>query len=114
MTAVSRDLPGQLLMPWGDHAAVDAAAVAAVEADVPQHAERCSTLRAAEALHVSERTVRNMIEAGTLLASRANSRVDSLRNDWRVVVRAGRPFDPARKTMMTLEEAVKIFTNIGG
>ena len=101
-------------MPWGDGGQVDAAAVAAVSSEVPSAAERCSTVRAAEALHVCERTVRNMIEAGTLLATRANSKVDSLRNDWRVVVRADRPFDPTRKTMLTLEEAVRVFTNIGG
>jgi plasmid maintenance system antidote protein VapI len=102
-------------MPWGcSGCEVDASAVAAVSAGVPANAERCSTTRAAQALHVSERTVRNMIEAGTLLATRANRRVDSQRNDWRVVVRAAREFDPARKTLMTLDEAVKMLTNIGG
>lgn len=114
MPAVSRDIPGQLLMPWGEHAQADAAAVQAVACDVPGMAERCSTARAAEALHVSERTVRNMIEEGTLLASFANCRADPRRKHWRVVVRTERPFDPQRRTMLTLEEAVKVFTNIGG
>lgn len=114
MAAVKADLPGQLLMPWGAHAQADAAAVQAVAADIPETAERCSTARAAAALHVSERTVRNMIEEGTLLASFANCRADPLRRHWRVVVRTARPFDPQRRTMLTLEEAVKVFTNIGG
>lgn len=107
------DLPGQILMPWGADAA-DAGAVAAVEAGVPAAAERCTTARAAQALHVSERTVRNMIEEGTLLASFASRSADPQRRHWRVVVRTDRPFDPARRTLMTLEEAAKVFTNIGG
>ncbi len=106
-----RDLPGQTLMPWGADAAD---ACAAVEAGVPAAAERCTTARAARALHVSERTVRNMIDDGTLLASFASSSASPRRRHWRVVVRADRPFDPARRTLMTLQEAVKVFTNIGG
>ena len=90
-----RDLTGQLLMPWGDRALADAAAVAAVAEGVPEHAERCTTARAAAALHVHERTVRNMIEEGTLLASYANARADPQRRHWRVVVRTNRAFDPA-------------------
>ena len=110
----TRDLPGQILMPWGDHALADAAAVTAVEAGVPENAERCTPARAAKALYCTERTVRNMIEEGTLLAGYANARSDPQRRHWRVVVRTGRPFDPNRRTMMTLDEAVKVFTNIGG
>ena len=55
-----------------------------------------------------------MIEEGTLLASYANARADPQRRHWRVVVRTNRAFDPERRTMMTLDEAVKVFTNIGG
>jgi hypothetical protein len=107
------DLPGQLLMPWGAER-VEAAAVAAVSDGVPEAAERVTTARAAAALHVHERTVRNMIDEGTLLASYANARADPQRRHWRVVVRTDRPFDPARRKLLTLEEAVKVFSNIGG
>ena len=109
-----KDLPGQLLMPWGAHAQADADAVRAVACDIPELAELCTTTRAAKALHVSERTVRNMIEEGTILARFANRSAEPQRKHWRIVVRTGRDFDPCRKTMLTLEEAVKVFTNIGG
>lgn len=106
------DLEGQLLMPWG--AADEREAEAAVSHEVPQHAATCNVPQAAQALHCSERTVRNMIDEGTLLARYVGAVADPQRRHWRIVVRDEREFDQARRKMLTLDEAVKVFTNIGG
>lgn len=108
------DAAQQILMPWGAVDQVDRAAVEAAVAGVPARAATVPPARAAQALACCERTVRNMIEEGTLLARRVGASADPERRHWRVVVRADRPFDPARKSLLTLEEAAKIFTNIGG
>jgi hypothetical protein len=107
-----RDLAGQLLMPWG--AEEEQAANAAVSREVPKHAATCNVLQAAAALHCCERTVRNMIDEGTLLARYVGAVADPQRKHWRIVVRDEREADPARRKMLTLDEAVKVFTNIGG
>ncbi len=104
----------QTLMPWGDTAQVERSAVEAAAADVPASARQVTPARAALALGCCERTVRNMIEEGTLLARRVGADADPKRRHWRVIVRADRPFDPDRKHFLTLDEASKIFTNIGG
>ena len=52
--------------------------------------------------------------SGTLLARQVGAAKDSARAHWRIVVRIDRPFDPDRRKFLTLEEAAKIFTNIGG
>jgi hypothetical protein len=104
----------QILMPWGSDAAVDRAAVEAAVAGVPSHAATATPARAAVALGCCERTVRNMIEQGTLLARRVGASADPARCHWRVIVRIDRPFDPDRKSLLSLEEAAKVFTNIGG
>lgn len=104
----------QALMPWGADGEVDRAAVDAASEGVPSHARQVTPARAAQTLGCCERTVRNMIEEGTLLARRVGADADSRRHHWRVIVRAERPFDPRRRQMLTLDEAAKIFTNIGG
>ena len=109
---MARDIPGQMVMPWG--AADEAAAEASVSREVPKQAATCNVPQAAAALHCSERTVRNMIDEGTLLARYVGKSADPLRKHWRIVVRDEREADPARRKMLTLEEAVKVFTNIGG
>ena len=108
----ARDLIGQTLMPWG--AAEERAANEAVSREVPKHAATCNVPQAATALHCSERTVRNMIDEGTLLARFVGRVADPERKHWRIVVRDDREADPARRKMLTLDEAVKVFTNIGG
>lgn len=108
------DTARQILMPWGAEAAVDRSAVEAALVGVPAGASTATPARAAAALGCCERTVRNMVEAGTLLARRVGASADGGRAHWRVIVRADRPFDPARRSLLTLEEAAKIFTNIGG
>ena len=108
----ARDLSGQLLMPWG--AKEEREAEAAVSRDVPQHAATCNVPQAAAALKCSERTVRNMIDEGTLLARFVGRVADPERKHWRVVVRDDREAGPTRRKMLTLDEAVKVFTNIGG
>jgi hypothetical protein len=113
---VARELDDarQTLMPWGAEAAVDRSAVEAALAGVPAGAATATPARAAAALGCCERTVRNMVESGTLLARRVGAAAESDRTHWRVIVRADRPFDPARKSLLSLEEACKVFTNIGG
>ncbi len=104
----------QTLMPWGERDQVDRSAVEAAAEGVPAAARQVTPARAAETLGCCERTIRNMIEEGTLLARRVGAEADPRRRHWRVVVRAERPFDPERKHFLTLDEAAKIFTNIGG
>ena len=102
------------MMPWGAEASVPADAVAAVTAGVPERASVVTPERAAEVLGCSERTVRNRIEEGVLLARYVGALPDPERRHARVVVRLDRPFDPGRRELMTLEEAAKIFSNVGG
>jgi len=54
-----------------------------------------------------------MIDEGTLLAHTISGE-HSQRRHRRVVVRVDRPFDPNRKTFLTLEEAARVRSNIDG
>jgi len=102
------------LLPWDGAAAVPRDAVEAVTASVPERAETVSPLAAAAALICSRANIYAMIERGTLLARRVGKDADPARRRWRVVCRLERPFDPNRRSLMTLEEAAKVFSNIGG
>jgi len=106
--------PQQGLFPWGEAAAVPRDAVDAVTAGVPERAESVTPERAAEIMGCSVRTIRNRIEMGILLAKYVGASPDAERRHARIVVRVDRPFDPGRKSLMTLEEAAKVFSNIGG
>jgi len=105
--------PQQTFFPWGD-TAVPKDAVDAVTVGVPEHAETVTPERAAQIMKCSARTVRNRIEEGVLLVRYVGASPDSERRHARIVVRLDRPFDPNRKSLMTLEEATIIFSNIGG
>lgn len=106
---------GQALMPWGhDGYEVEVAAVEAITADLPKHAKAVTPRVAAQHLECCEKTVHNMIDSGILLAKYVGSSLKPKRRHRRVVVRIDRDFDPNRKTLLSLEEAKKIFSNIGG
>ena len=106
--------PVQTMFPWGEDAAVPRDAVDAVMEGVPERAETVTPALAARALRCCRRTVYARIESRVLLARYVGSSPDARRRHARVVVRVDRPFDPARRSLMSLEEAVKIFSNIGG
>lgn len=109
------DGEGHLLMPWGnDGSEVEASAVAAVVADLPKNAKTVPPVRAVDLLCCSLSSIYNMMDSGELLTIRVGARGDGKRNHRRIVVRIDRPFDPERKTLLSLEEAKKIRSNIGG
>jgi len=106
--------PQQELFPWGKDTHVPKDAVDAVTVGVPEHVETVTPERAAQIMKCSARTVRNRIEEGVLLVRYVGVSPDSERRHARIVVRLDRPFDPDRKSLMTLQEAAMIFSNIGG
>jgi excisionase family DNA binding protein len=109
------DNQGHMLMPWGtDGTEVDASAVRAVVADLPKHAKTVTPVQAAEHLCCSLQTVYNMIDSGELLCIRVGARGCGHRGHRRIVVCIEREFDPARATLLSLEEAKKRRSNIGG
>jgi len=106
--------PEQIFMPWGAPEAAPDSDVAAALASVPKAAAHCTTVRAAEALGCCLQTIYNMIDDGTLLARNINADAVSKRKHYRILVRLDRPFDPARKKLLTLEEAARVRSNIDG
>ena len=109
------DSAGHLLMPWGsDGSQVEQSAVAAVVADLPKNAKTVTPKRAADHLCCSLSTVYNMMDQGELLTIRVGARGEGVRGHRRVVVLIEREFDPGRTTLLSLEEAKKLRSNIGG
>jgi hypothetical protein len=80
--------------------------------DVPAfglpHKPTCTPQEAAMAIGISERQIRNWIETGELAAISSNRDMEAaLRPHWRIVVKWDRPFNPARKLGLSLEEVVE-------
>jgi hypothetical protein len=104
----------QMLMPWGEKETVDRAAVDALTADVPE-AKTMTPGQAAVILDCCRSTVDNMIQEGVLLARViGRNPTEAKKKNWRVIVKIDRPFDPERKTLLSLEEAKKLFSNVAG
>ncbi len=115
MQQYRQDSDGHLLMPWGAGGdEVEASAVQAVIADLPKNAKSVTPKKAADYLCCSIRTVHYMIEKGELLAIRVGGRGEGHFIHRRVVVTVDREFDPRRTSLLSLEEAKKIRSNIGG
>lgn len=109
------DSDGHMLMPWGSGGdEVEASAVQAIMADLPKHAKTVTPKKAADYLCCSIRSVQYMIEKGELLAIRVGSRGNGKLTHRRIVVKVDREFDPSRKSLLSLEEAKKRRSNIGG
>lgn len=107
------DSDGHLLMPWGhDGDEVEVAAVEAVIAGLPDKAKTITPVRAAEHLCCSLSSVYNMMDTGELLTIRVG--IGDGRGHRRIVVRIDRTFDPGRRSHLSLEEAKKMRSNIGG
>lgn len=107
------DSDGHLLMPWGSGGdEVEVSAVQAVVADLPKNAQTVTPVKAAGHLCCSLSTIYNMMDSGELLTIRVG--VGDGRGHRRIVVKAEREFDPSRSTLLSLEEAKKIRSNIGG
>jgi hypothetical protein len=104
----------QILMPWGENEKVDRAAVDALTADVPE-AKTMTPGQAAVILDCCRSTVDNMIQEGVLLARVIGKNpTEAKKKNWRVIVKIDRPFDPERKTLLSLEEAKMLFSNVAG
>jgi len=102
-------------MPWGTNGdEVEVSAVQAVIADLPRHAKTVTPRRAADHLCCSLQTVYNMMETGELLTIRIGARGHGQRGHRRIAVIINRPFDPIRTNLLSLEEAKKLRSNIGG
>ena len=106
--------PTQIYMPWGEPEAAPVTDVQAVLANVPKAANHCTPARAADVFGCTTRSVYNMIESGLLLAEMANTSPTIKRKHYRIIVRLERPYDPGRKTFLTLEEAARARSNIDG
>jgi len=110
------DLPGQgfLFEMDGETAVLDAeqADAVAVLADGLPRKPTVNRQEAARILGVCASTVENLISDGTLLCQYANRSGDPQRRHARVVVRAGRPYDPQRKKWLTLAELVVGRSNV--
>jgi len=108
------DSDGHMLLPWGNDGYVEASAVKAVIEDLPKNAKTVTPKKAADYLCCSIRSVQYMIEKGELLAIRVGSRGNGHFTHRRIVVKVDREFDPTRTDLLSLEEAKKIRSNIGG
>jgi hypothetical protein len=109
------DSDGHMLMPWGyDGDEVEQSAVDAIVADLPKNAKTVTPVRAGDLLCCSLSSIYNMMDTGELLTMRVGARGDGKRQHRRIVVKIERSFDPTRKTLLSLEEAKKLRSNIGG
>lgn len=107
------DNDGHMLMPWGsDGYEVEVSAVEAITADMPKNAKTVTPVKAAGYLHCSLSSVYNMMDTGELLTIRVG--VGDGRGHRRIVVKIDREFDPVRRSHLSLEEAKKMRSNIGG
>lgn len=115
---MSRDLPGQGFLFAGMSPAErsegeTADAVRLLEDGLPEK-QTVNMDEAARLMACCRRTVENWVADGTLLAVYANRRDEARRKHARIVVRAGRPYDPARRTYLTLAELRVKRSNVGG
>jgi len=116
------DLPGQLtLFPHLERPSAGAAAATAPRADAVRALNEglpdkstVSVPEAAKIMHCCRRTVENWIADGTLLATYANRSDEARRKHARIIVRAGREYDPRRTQFLTLAELRIRRSNVGG
>lgn len=111
------DLPGQMTLfpePASGGAGAECREAAGVLLAALPNKATATVPEAAAAMGVSDRTVAHWIEDGTLLAAYADRRDGMKRRNARVVVRAGRPYDPARRNFLTLEELRVRRSNVMG
>lgn len=87
-------------------------AVAALHEGLPKKTT-CTVPEAAAFLGVSVRQVNYLIDDGTLLAAYASREDGAAKRHARPIVRCARPFDPARKNFLTLEELRVKRSNVG-
>jgi hypothetical protein len=112
------DLPGQLtlfphLEPRAERPDETADAIRLLEDGLPDK-QTVNLDEAAGLMACCRRTVDNWIADGTVLAMYANRADESRRRHARIVVRAARTYDPARKTYLTLAELRVKRSNVGG
>lgn len=102
--------PGQWTVPVD---AETADAVRVLEDGLPDK-QTVNLEEAGRLMSCCRRTVDNWVADGTLLAMYANRRDEARRKHARIVVRAARPYDAARKTYLTLAELRVRRSNVGG
>ena len=110
------DLPGQMTLfpePVSGGAADAADAVRALRGGLPAK-DTVTVVEAASQMGCSRRTVERWIDDGTLLVCYANRDDETARRHARIIVRDARPYNPARKKFLTLEELRVRRSNVGG
>ncbi len=113
-----KDLPGQTLlfpdMSPATSASNDTADAVRLLQDGLPDKETATVDEAARLMSCCRRTVENWIADGTLIAVYANRDDEARRRHARVLVRASRPYDPARKNYLALAELRVRRSNVGG